>query len=68
MPRLTFDADETFDGVLKQLAKAKGVTKAEIIRRAVSAYDFFSSETADGDKEVMITDKKSQERKQVLLP
>ena len=69
MPRYTIDFGKDFDQRLSQLAKAKGTTKAEIIRRAVATYAFLAQQTEveDGIK-VSITDDEDQVLKDVILP
>ena len=69
MPRYTIDFGKDFDERLSQLAKHKGTTKAEIIRRAVATYAFLAQQTEveDGIK-VSITDDEDQVLKDVILP
>ncbi len=68
MPRLTIDVAKEFDETVARLAKAKGTSKAEVIRDAVASYSYLKSQvSADQDKKVSITqgDKVLQD---VILP
>jgi predicted transcriptional regulator len=70
MARYTVDFNESFDKLLSELAKEKGMTKAEIIRRAISSYAFLENEVNINDKnrKLSITDKEGQVIKDILLP
>ena len=68
MPKLTIRFGEKTDELLKQLAKEKDTTKAEIIRRALITYKYLSDETKDGDKNVSVTSKEDKVVKEVILP
>ena len=55
MPKLTIKFGDQMSEVLKELAEDRGVSKSEIIRRALTMYKYASDETRDGDKRVSIT-------------
>lgn len=68
MARYTIDVDEDFDLMLSKLAKEKGSTKAEVIRRAVTSYSYLTNETAnDPGKKVSITSPEDKVLKDVIL-
>lgn len=67
--RFTADFDADFDAMLSELAKSKGTTKADIIRRSVASYNFLeqNADEKQGQK-VSITDKLDRVLKDVILP
>ncbi len=68
MARYTIDVDEDFDKMLSNLAKEKGSTKADVIRRAVSSYSYLTNETGnDPNKKVSITNPDDKVLKDVIL-
>ena len=68
MPRFTIDIDDKFNDTLTNLAN--GGSKADVIRKAVAAYQFFKSEIPDArsSKRVAITDADGKVEKVVVLP
>lgn len=67
--RFTVDLDKTFDDTLSGLAKDKGTTKAEIIKRALATYSFISGQAPLGsDKKVSITDTDDRVLKDIIIP
>ncbi len=69
MPKYTLNIDDGFDETLSALAKKKGVSKAEIIRRAVASYGYLSDETLpQQQRKVSITDKNDSVIKDIVLP
>jgi hypothetical protein len=65
MKRLTFDVGPAIDEVLTELSKAKGTTKAEVIRRALASYAYLTRQAAEG-KSVCVMGE--NERRDVVLP
>lgn len=55
MAKYTIDLGPDIERQLNQVAKDKAATKADIIRRAVSAYVVISNEVAKGNKIVVNT-------------
>jgi len=55
MPKLTIKFGDQMSEVLEGLAEDRGVSKSEVIRRALVLYKYASDETRDGDKRVSIT-------------
>lgn len=50
MSRYTIDFNRKFDNMLSCVAKDNGVTKAEVIRRAVALYAYLQNELDDNEK------------------
>lgn len=69
MPRYTMDLDPAFDRTLTQLAQSKGVSKSEIIKRAVASYSFLN-QRAGGDPDHKVVRVVNDEGKEteILLP
>jgi hypothetical protein len=68
MPRLTIDLSEPVDQLLAEQAKKKGITKAELIRRAVSSYATLSDEVARGRKVGAAEKNSDRIVKEIVLP
>lgn len=68
MSRYTFEFTEELDEALKHLAKKKGTTKADVLRRAVASYAYLDKEMTKTDQKVSITDGTDQVVKDVVLP
>lgn len=69
MARYTIDMDADFEKVLDSLAKDKGRTKAEIIRRAVASYSFLDQQVdPKAGTKVSITNQDDRVIKDVVLP
>ena len=68
MPRFTIDIDDQFNETLNKLAN--GGSKADVIRRAVSSYQYLKSEVPDanGPNRLSITDSNGVVKKDVVLP
>ncbi len=58
MAKLTIQFGEQMDDLLEQLAKEKGITKAEVLRRALAIYKYADDETKSGEKRLSITSAK----------
>jgi hypothetical protein len=70
MPRYTMDFGDKFDDLVAKLAQDKGITKAELIRRAVATYNYLTNETQDNKKglKVSLSDQENKVLKDVILP
>ncbi len=68
MPRMTIEFSDQVDKILKSLAKKNQTTKVEILRRAISLYDYVEKETG-GEKaqKLSITDAEKI-IKDIILP
>lgn len=70
MPRITLDADNTFNHTLEHLVETTPATsKAEVIRNAVAVYNYLKGTLPKegGIQTVEISDAKG-EKKHVLIP
>lgn len=67
MPRLTVDVADSLDKLLTDQAQAKGITKTELIRRAVASYATLNSELARG-RRVTIADNEDRVLKEIVIP
>ena len=65
MAKYTIDLGTEFEQQLNQVAQAKSLSKAEIIRRAVATYVVISREAGQGNK-VTITDKQDRILKELV--
>jgi hypothetical protein len=69
MARYTIDFGPEFDLILEGMAKKKGSTKAEVIRRAVASYSYLDKQVdTDAGTKVSVTNAKDQVLKDVVLP
>ena len=68
MSRYTIDLNEQFDSTLAKLAQRKGVTKSDVIRRALASYSFLEDAAKQEGKKVSITDEEDKVVKDVVLP
>lgn len=68
MPKLTIRFGEKTDELLKELAKIKGTTKSEIIRRALVTYKYLDDQVRDGSNHISIKSADDQTIKDVILP
>lgn len=68
MPKLTIRFGEKTDELLKELAKIKGTTKSEIIRRALVTYKYLDDQVRDGNNHISIKSADDQTIKDVILP
>lgn len=68
MPRFTIDIDDKFNDTLNELAN--GGSKADVIRKAVSSYQYLKSEVPDSGSpnRISITDNNGNVKKDVVLP
>ncbi len=69
--RYTMDTDIVFDNQINGIAERKGITRAEVIRRAVAVFDYLGNETDLGrreDRKVSITDQDDNVLKDVIIP
>jgi hypothetical protein len=68
MPRFTIDIDDQFNDTLTSLAN--GGSKADVIRKAVSSYQYLKSEVPNvqSGNRVAITDANGNVQKVVILP
>lgn len=69
MPRLTIEFPEEGDEILKKLAEDEHTTKREVIRRALSLYNYLHEEGVKmgSGKRLSITDKENQIIKDILF-
>jgi len=67
MPRYTIDFNEEFDNLLTEVAKKKGITKAEVIRRSVASYAYLDNQTKN-QKKISITNDEDKVIKDIKLP
>ena len=64
--RTTFSFDQTVNAKLADLAKRQGTTKTEILRRAITLYDYLDSQRG-GDGHIKI-EKPGGDKVELLLP
>ena len=70
MPRITLDADRTFNNTLERLiASTPATSKAEVIRNAVAVYSYLKGAlpNENGTQSIQIQDKQGA-RQYVLIP
>ncbi len=68
MPRMTIEFSKQVDDLLKELAKKNNTTKVEVLRRALSLYDYVEKETSkEQNRRLSITDE-DKIIKDIILP
>ncbi len=68
MPRMTIEFSKQVDDILKELAKKNNTTKVEVLRRALSLYDYVEKETSkEQNRRLSITDE-DKIIKDIILP
>lgn len=69
MPRYTIDMDDQFDKKLTDLAKENNTTKSEIIRRALTSYDYLTGKAKPEEgKNVAIVNSNGEIEQRIILP
>lgn len=69
MGRYTIDMGPEFVKLLKEIQTIKGITKGEVIRRAVASYDYLIRNSNEkGGTKVSITNGKDEVLKDIILP
>lgn len=53
--------------ILEVLSTEKGMTKAEVLRRALTIYDYLQRETENSSTAVYIRNKKNKKEKELIL-
>ena len=67
--RYTIDLNKEYDEKLSALAKEKGVSKADVIRRALATYTYITGQApASGPNKVSITNQQDEVLKDLVLP
>lgn len=68
MPRMTIEFSKQVDDLLKELAKKNNTTRVEVLRRALSLYDYVEKETSkEQNRRLSITDE-DKIIKDIILP
>jgi len=67
MPRLTIQFPERTDEILKNLSTKEGVSKTEILRRALSLYRYLDREARDKGNKVTIADNEDNIIKEIVF-
>jgi hypothetical protein len=65
--RYTVDFTEDLDRLIAEIAEEKGITKAEVIRRALTYYSVLQAETDNVNRKILITDKDDKVVKQLVF-
>jgi len=65
MPKYTIDLGADYDKQLGEVAKRRGMTKADILRRALATYVIVDQETRDGNR-LAIADKEGKVVKELI--
>ncbi len=66
MAKYTINFAEEFEKRLAELAKEKGTTKADIVRRAITYYAILDEERAKGNKIVIQDEENGTEQRLVI--
>lgn len=69
MSKYTVDFGEQLDRTIERLAKEKGTTKADVLRRAIASYDYLVQQVnpTTGMK-IAVSDGNDRVVKEVVLP
>lgn len=62
----TFSFDAAAEQKLRELAESKGVTKSEVLRRAIALYDYLESQR--NEKSHIKIEKPNGEKVELVLP
>jgi predicted transcriptional regulator len=65
--RLSININDETAAALQELAKKRGVSVTEIVRRAVSVYKFVEDEVSDGDKTLQLVDNQDRVTQLAIL-
>lgn len=65
--RYTVDFTDDLDKIISTISEEKGITKAEVIRRALTYYAVLEAETDNIHRKISITDEDDQIIKQLVL-
>lgn len=57
MARLVLEFPEDVNALLDRLAKSEGISKPEVIRRAIALYNYVHEEAVEKKRKLSITDK-----------
>ncbi|HKD83589.1 MAG TPA: hypothetical protein VKB58_02485 [Terriglobales bacterium] len=68
MAKLTVEFNEKMNQILDTLAKEKGTTKAEVLRRAVALYRYLDAEQKEGENQKVSITRNNQVLKDIVLP
>jgi hypothetical protein len=68
MPKLTVEFTDKMNEVLAQLAKEKGTTKVDVLRRAVALYRYLDSEQNPREKRKVSITENDKVVKDIVLP
>lgn len=69
MGKYTVDFGEQLDKQLEQLAKTKGTTKAEVMRRAIASYDYLVRQVDESKgMKIAVSDRNDKVVKEIVLP
>lgn len=70
MAKYGFEISGSLEETFERMAKEKGLTKAELIRRALATYTFLDREARDdlGVARVEIAERDGKPRREVILP
>jgi predicted transcriptional regulator len=66
--KLTVEFNDQLNKTIEQLAKDQGVTKTDILRRAVALYDFVRKETGQGGTKKLSITKDGKPVTDIVLP
>jgi hypothetical protein len=67
--RYTIDLNKEYEEKLSALAKEKGVSKADVIRRALATYTYITGQAPlNGTNKVSITNQQDEVLKDLILP
>lgn len=68
MAKLTVEFNDALDKKITDLARQKGVSKVDVLRRAVTLYDYAEKEAgSDSDKRLSVT-KDGKKLHDIVLP
>lgn len=65
--RLNININDETASALRELAKERGTSVTDIVRRAVSVYAYVEEQLSDADKQLQVRDRKSDQVTNIQL-
>jgi hypothetical protein len=67
MAKLTVDFSDRVNDMLESVAHRNGLSKVDVLRRAIALYEFVDREVAPGEKMLTLTDKEGKVIERVVV-
>jgi Arc/MetJ-type ribon-helix-helix transcriptional regulator len=67
MPRITIEFPEQIDKILKELAEKGETSKVDVLRRALTLYNYVNKEVKEKDLKLAVADNEDKILKEIIL-